>query len=550
MKFRLQLAVLAALVPTAMAQNQPSARPGEKAAAANATPAANSPVTSPLTSPATTPATSPVTSGGGVATGKSKFRVVRSISGSAGAQENGSYLVRDPRTIFHIPQDHRVIVYFEWEGPLGPHHFEGVWKSPDGKITSVSDFDYEAKQARFGGYWDMLIAENTPTGLWMVQALVDGELTGTHTFQVVAGASAGGDTAAASAEPMRSPLAPAAMYSKANASTVAIENRNEQGQLLNTGEGFFVAPGMVLTAFQVIDGASSLRVVGASGRAIDTKIVAGWNRRQDWAILQVAGIEAPAFAVANVDSWGVGDRCFYLDAAGPGNRVIVATSVVGKNTFPRSGDRISVGTSPANTGIGTALLDEYGEVIGVTGGGLVPGVSTLESVRAGVPANLLLAGGIAVPAMATPMSQISVPGSDAKTSTLEELLQTGQFVPPIVHREDILFGTMAREVRHGKDGLVDALQEKYEFSRRDGHAAVLLSLEPTRKLKATTMISIYDLDNKAVSQISADSSETPGGKLLFLSKSLNVGSLDTGVYRLDVAINGSPVWRTFFRITD
>ena len=176
MKFRLQLAVLAALVPTAMAQNQPSARPGEKAAAANATPAANSPVTSPLTSPATTPATSPVTSGGGVATGKSKFRVVRSISGSAGAQENGSYLVRDPRTIFHIPQDHRVIVYFEWEGPLGPHHFEGVWKSPDGKITSVSDFDYEAKQARFGGYWDMLIAENTPTGLWMVQALVDGEL--------------------------------------------------------------------------------------------------------------------------------------------------------------------------------------------------------------------------------------------------------------------------------------------------------------------------------------------------------------------------------------
>ena len=129
-------------------------------------------------------------------------------------------------------------------------------------------------------------------------------------------------------------------------------------------------------------------------------------------------------------------------------------------------------------------------------------------------------------------------------------MQTGQFVAPIVHREDILFGTMAREVRRGKDGLVDALQEKYEFSRRDGHAAVLLSLEPTRKLKATTMISIYDLDNKAVSQISADSSETPGGKLLFLSKSLNVGSLDTGVYRLDVAINGSPVWRTFFRITD
>src|SRR5271156_3235175 len=535
MKFLLQLAVLAALVPATLVP---------AAVAQNQAPATNS--------PATGPAAAAVTSGGGVAAGKSRFRVVRSISGSAGAQENGSYIIRDPRTIFHIPQDHRVIVYFEWEGPLGPHRFEGVWKSPDGKITSVSDFDYEAKQARYGGYWDMLIAENTPTGLWTVQALVDGELTGTHTFQVVSGTSAGGgaNAAAASAAPMRSPLAPAALYGKANASTVALENRNEQGQLLNTGEGFFIGPGLVLTAFQVIDSASSLRVVGASGRAIDTKTLAAWNRRQDWAILQVAGIEGPAFAIAKADSWGVGDRCFYFDAAGLGNRVIVATSIVGKNTFPRSGDRISLGTSPASTGIGTALLDEYGEVIGVTGGGLVPGVSTLESVRAGVPASLLLAGGLAVPAMATPMSQISVPAPAAKTSTLEELTQTGQFVAPVMHREDILFGTMAREVRREKDGLVDALQEKYEFSRSDGHAAVLLSLDPTRKQKEATGVSIYDLDNKAVSQNPADVSATPGGKLVFLSKTLDIGKMETGVYRLDVVMNGSPVWRTFFRITD
>src|SRR5271156_2988697 len=184
MKFLLQLAVLAALVPATLVP---------AAVAQNQAPATNS--------PATGPAAAAVTSGGGVAAGKSRFRVVRSISGSAGAQENGSYIIRDPRTIFHIPQDHRVIVYFEWEGPLGPHRFEGVWKSPDGKITSESDFDYEAKQARYGGYWDMLIAENTPTGLWTLQALVDGELTGTHTFQVVSGTSAGGgaDAAAASA---------------------------------------------------------------------------------------------------------------------------------------------------------------------------------------------------------------------------------------------------------------------------------------------------------------------------------------------------------------
>jgi hypothetical protein len=121
MRYLPQLAILIAFAPSALAQNQPSTRPDDKASV-----------------PA---ATAQVTSGGGVPAGNSKFRVVRSISGSAGAQENGSYIIRDPRTIFHIPQDHRVIVYFEWEGPLGPHHFEGEWKSPDGNITSVSDFD-------------------------------------------------------------------------------------------------------------------------------------------------------------------------------------------------------------------------------------------------------------------------------------------------------------------------------------------------------------------------------------------------------------------------
>jgi hypothetical protein len=77
MRLLLQLAILIVLLPSALAQNQPSARPVDKAAVPAATPQ--------------------VTSGGGVAAGKSRFRVVRSISGSAGAQENGSYIIRDPR---------------------------------------------------------------------------------------------------------------------------------------------------------------------------------------------------------------------------------------------------------------------------------------------------------------------------------------------------------------------------------------------------------------------------------------------------------------------
>lgn len=70
MKFILQFAVLAglapaALGPAALAQNQLQSQPEDKAVVPTQT--------------------SPVSSGGGVSVGKSKFRVVRSVSGSAGA---------------------------------------------------------------------------------------------------------------------------------------------------------------------------------------------------------------------------------------------------------------------------------------------------------------------------------------------------------------------------------------------------------------------------------------------------------------------------------
>jgi len=46
----------------------------------------------------------------------------------------------DPRSVFMVGKHAKVIVYFEWEGPVGPHHFEGLWKSPEGKIVLISHF--------------------------------------------------------------------------------------------------------------------------------------------------------------------------------------------------------------------------------------------------------------------------------------------------------------------------------------------------------------------------------------------------------------------------
>jgi hypothetical protein len=203
----------------------------------------------------------------------------------------------------------------------------------------------------------------------------------------------------------------------------------------------------------------------------------------------------------------VGDRCYFLEVSAPGSQIIVTTSVAGKNTIPDNGARINLAAGPSAAGLGGALLDEYGELIGVTGGTLVPGASTLESVRSGVPASMLLPSALSGSAMATPISEVQLPDATAKTTPLEELAQTGQFIPPVVHRDDILYGTVTKDVRRPKESGRATIQEKSEFSRAGGDAAIFLNFAPRQTLKDTAIVAVYDLDNKLVVQ-------TPPAKLI------------------------------------
>ena len=88
---------------------------------------------------------------------------------------------------------------------------------------------------------------------------------------------------------------------------MAIENIDLKGARRNIGTGFFIGPGRILTAFQVIDNANKLRVVGPDGKTFEVKEVLAVNRRQDWIVLK-APTENVAPLVRASDSWAIGDR--------------------------------------------------------------------------------------------------------------------------------------------------------------------------------------------------------------------------------------------------
>src|SRR6185369_12593062 len=225
---------------------------------------------------------------------QSKFRLTRSTSGSKGHEQSGRYIIDDPRTVFKVPDDRQVFVYAEWECAVGQHEFEGNWKNPAGKLVAVSDFKLEVRGKTCSGFFTLLLSETSETGIWTLEAKVDGEITGEHKFQIISTKDTGVATAAEARKTQgpppdqaRQPLTESQIYDIANAATVLIERLDARGQRIDSGSGFFVASDVLLTAFQVIDGATKLRVSLPDGRRFETQEALSWNKWEDWAFVKL-----------------------------------------------------------------------------------------------------------------------------------------------------------------------------------------------------------------------------------------------------------------------
>jgi S1-C subfamily serine protease len=484
------------------------------------------------------PATQPL-SGGGQSL-DSRFRLVRSVSGSKVVDNGGRLSIEDARSVFYVPSDKEIDVYFTWEGPPGLHHFEGVWKKPDGKVTMISDFDYQADQPRFGGYFRMLLGDTPALGVWALEARIDGESAGTHSFQII------GATRPETPLPVRRMLIPAEIYKRAAATSVFIENLNQLGERRSQGSGFFIGPDHLVTAFQVVDGASKVRILTPDGRRVEASEVIAWNRREDWMILRFDAAQIPPMQMATTDAGAVGDRVYVLDVPAEGSRVLIEASIIGKQRLSNAGDRLSIGDNLNRRSLGSPLLNEYGEVIGLVGGSLIPGSAFVEDMV--FSARSL--GGSSRGTSVVPIELIGHASSATLTTTIADLAKSGQFMSPLVGNENVLSGTLSRNLNRKTDP-PQTIEERSEFSRQDARIMVLVTWLPREKRKGIPSLQLYDLDNRLLS-------ESPGKKKISVSPQklsysaweFPLGNLPAGIYRLDVSLNSDTVWRTFFRIVD
>lgn len=475
---------------------------------------------------------------GGVGASSPTVRVLRSVAGTSGSEQAGRYVIEDPKTVFHIPGDKQVIVYFEWEGPLGPHHFEGYWKNPEGKVVVVSEFKYEAKQKRFGGYWSLTLTESMVSGMWSLEARVDGEVTGAHTFQVVAAPGVG------PTETVRKLLEPAEVYRKGVAATVSVEKLDAGRKTLSTSSGFFVSPDRLLTAFQAIDGAAFVRVRYPDGRRAEVSLVSAWNRWQDWAVLKMDAGSTPMLPLAASKSWAVGDRVYYLDVKTEDNRTIVDANITGASKTAESGERLNLSFYYREASIGSPVVNEYGDVIAMLGGLPFPGAWWKDATRDLRTYNYG-SGGTAVPIELVTANQFT-----SQPATLEAMLTGGQFLPLFPDHRDISRAGIYRYLDNRVAGQPYGLEDKFEYSRKDREAFVYVMWQPSIKRKGQIYFRVFGLDNKMLSQSKPGKITLNPGEVSYSTWQLNISTWPLGIYRLDVMLDQDTMWRGFLRIVE
>lgn len=467
-------------------------------------------------------------------TGNSPFQVVKILCGTKGELHGAQFTMEDQRTVFHVPQDHEIVIAFEWQGTPGTHHAVGTWRSPDGKVALTSDFEMHSDSTFYVGTWTLAIPATIAQGLWALEAQVDGKPAGSQIFQIVS------DQPAAPPPPP----SPAEIYQRAAPATIFVTSLDQNGELIGHGLGFLIANGTVLTAFQAIDGASSVRLDFADGSNATVSSVAAWSRPQDWAILKVNAPNGKPLEQAAANSWKIGDLCYVLTSEGQNSRTIQTVNITGMQGTGAPGQRLTITNLGPEGWLGAPLLDNYGRLIGILSGGMQGtgnrrmGLWEVDPDQTGADLNPTV-----LPLAAIPPASIS-----QQPTTFTTLASEGALIIPVVTNPQAAIGVLCEDFRSFHGQAIVPVQLAGHLSRSQGHFSVVITWGPNEKVNSLAQLRVYDLQNHALLQTTPSKIKLEPRVTSYSAWRIPTASLQPGVYRIDLLLDGQPQWRTFFRL--
>ena len=456
------------------------------------------------------------------------LHVLKIAAGPAGTEEKGVFVLTEERSAFNRSDDREVIVYFQWEGVPGPHKMVGVWRSPDGGLSSSSTIDYVAKDRRFGAYWRLPISPSVPLGTWSIEATVDGQPGGRFTFEVT-------DTKAAAVATKRA-LTQAELYERLTRIFVFLHRATAVGRDLDSAAGFTGSRGQIFTSMAAVDDVDHIRAILPGGTTHPVTALAGWHRIQGWAVLQGPGEgSGEPLPVAAPNATQVGDRCFSVEGTSAGARTLVDGSITGKGAAGSNAPLLATFVNGNGTP-GAPVMNEYGELIGMVGGG-TPGVTRLYDL---LRLRAQLKG---VPIVPLTLVRLR---PDAPPAAMADLRAKGELILALSGDQHVQAGGFARAIAKG--ATVAPSEQRDDFSVRDKGFVVFVSWYPQERVRGMMRLRMLDADNRVV--LESKPKKTDLRKQNLSLSAWEVPMLATaGSYRAEVMLDDKPMWRGFVQIT-
>lgn len=451
--------------------------------------------------------------------------------------DGSKFVLSETRSRFVYPQDKTLVVYFEWVGPAGEHVLTANWKAPDGRVLEISaDVRMRTQAPEFGAYWQYMLREGLPNGVWTLEVRIDGEPAGSHSFEVISPESA----ASAAAKQAPAHLTVEQIYSRVKPSLVWVHKIDRLGRRSDTSTGFVWAKDRVATAFQSVDSALKLEIEFDDGRRERTEELAGLSRLQDWAIVPVptAGVK-PVERASTVDI-KIGERAVVFDIGQGRARAIGGVDITAQQQDPLFGPRIAFSPSMSPSVSGGPLLTSRGTAAAIIGGSRTPGARSVS-----IDSPSWDDGAVKWQSESVPISMLV----EKPPATLASLLADGILSPPVTPvPEMVLAGTTRKLPKNPTEGLP---VETLEFSRMDREIIVHSHWHKKAKRgKGLLGGVVYDAENRPVVTLVPRKISFGSQMSSSFFAAFSPANLAAAPYRIDLVFDGEICWRGFIRIVD
>ncbi|MBQ4248955.1 MAG: trypsin-like peptidase domain-containing protein [Clostridia bacterium] len=264
---------------------------------------------------------------------------------------------------------------FDWTSPFALSRSVGILPSyvnTDNFLRAdVVSISYAALSAKLKGSQQTLAGKLISMGAFTessFDAVYDASLIDSYTPAV----NPSNSTPATNT--VKTELTAEEIYSRCSPAVFYIEIYNASGTAIGSGSGFFIdSDGTAVTNYHVIENARSAKItLSETGRTLDVEGVYAANAAEDWAVIKISGSGFPTLSV-NTETPAGGATVYAIGSPlGLQNTIsqgIVSnpSRVVDGQSYIQTSAAISSGSS------GGALINKYGEVIGITSGSYIDG---------------------------------------------------------------------------------------------------------------------------------------------------------------------------------